>query len=176
LNRSSTGPSGIDEMLCSLMGSHTMNRSFALCHGPVPVVWGLAFSAIVGCGPSSGDVTGTVTLQGKTVRSGSVIVVASDLLTYNGNIQEDGSYMVPRVPTGLARIAVFSPAPYSGKSIKLPLPMGTPGFERTVTLPPSKVDPKNWFPLPDKYREFDESGLTVKVISGMNERDISLGD
>jgi hypothetical protein len=91
-----------------------MSRSFAFCHGPVLVVWGLACVAIVGCGANNGDVTGTVTFQGNTVRTGSVIIVASDLLPYNGNIQEDGSYMVPKVPIGLGKNCSRQPAPVLG--------------------------------------------------------------
>jgi hypothetical protein len=44
------------------------------------------------------------------------------------------------------------------------------------SLHPSAVrgDPSKWFALPDEYRHFDKSNLTVTVIGGVNQRDIRL--
>ena len=126
--------------------------------------------AATGCGATTGDVTGTVTYQGKIVGSGEVIIAASDSLPYYGAIQDDGSYIVPKVPLGSSKIAVVSPDPDAGndmafkmnKSIKPPGPA------------PARGDPSKWFALPDDYRHFDKSNLTVTVIGGVNQRDIRL--
>ena len=118
-------------------------REFARCTlsavaCPRLFIMGLALCQVAGCGPSPGEISGTVTFQGKTLASGTVIIVGSDLLTYYGNIEDDGTYTVAKVPTGPAKIVVFSP----------------PAF---------RADPKKWFPLPKKYEEFETSGLTLTV-------------
>jgi hypothetical protein len=135
----------------------------------------IAFSlfTLTGCGASTGAVTGTVTYQNKTVASGTVVVFGSDSLPYYGIIQEDGSYTVPKVPAGPAKIAVVSPGPDAGQHMP-PFVMAGPGKVKSATPPPFRGDPKKWFPLPARYRDFDDSGLTVTVTSGVNKRDIAL--
>jgi hypothetical protein len=136
----------------------------------LPAFLGLVLVAATGCGAATGDVTGTVTYQGRIVSSGEVVIAASDSLPYHGAIHDDGSYIVAKVPLGSAKLAVVSPDPDVGndtaskinKSKKPP----EPG--------PGRGDPSKWFPLPDEYRHFDKSNLTVTVIGGVNQRDIRL--
>jgi hypothetical protein len=135
---------------------------------------GVALLGSAGCGRGSGAVTGVVTFQNKTVASGTVIIVGSDLLPYYGNIEADGTYTVPRVPIGFAKIAVFSPGPDSASQFRSDLPAAKPGVEKRALSSVFRGDPKTWFPLPEKYREFDTSGLTLTVGSGVNPRDIEL--
>jgi hypothetical protein len=132
----------------------------------------LVFTELVGCSASTGEVTGTVSCRGKSVTSGTVMIVGSDGLVYYGSIEDDGSYCVFKVPTGLAKMAVLSPGPEM-IGLHIPIP-AKPGFERKAVPRTFRGDPKKWFPLSDKYREFDTSGLTVTVTGGVNEHDISL--
>ena len=137
---------------------------------PIPCLLGLVLVAVTGCGATTGDVTGTVTYQGKVVGSGEVIIAASDSLPYYGAIQDDGSYIVPKVPLGSAKIAVVSPDPDAGNDMAFKMTKSIKPPEST----PVRGDPSKWFALPDEYRHFDKSNLTVTVIGGMNQRDIRL--
>jgi hypothetical protein len=132
----------------------------------------LVVGALAGCGARFGEVKGTVTSQGKVVSSGTVLIRGSDMLPYYGNIEDDGSYTVPKVPVGKATIAVVSPDPEMAKNVPLFPPGPRIGFEKKMAGPVIRGDPKKWFPLPEKYREFETSGLTMTVRGGMNHWDI----
>jgi hypothetical protein len=139
---------------------------------------GLALYALSGCGLGTGEVTGSVKYQGKIVAGGSVIIRGSDRLPYSGTINEDGTYRVLNVPTGPATITVHSPGPAAdidpGADVRLLLRKSKKSF----TTPPKPAlfagDRDKWFRLPDKYQEFDQSGLTLTVKAGVNEHDLRL--
>src|SRR5579864_5245017 len=105
-----------------------MHRPIAFWRGLTFCHVGLALLAFTGCS-STGDVMGTVSYRGQTVASGTVIILGSDLLPYSGAIQDDGSYVVSNVPTGLAKITVISLPPRPGKQARSPLRMATNEFE-----------------------------------------------
>jgi hypothetical protein len=132
----------------------------------------LAIFASAGCGARLGAVTGKVTCKGQVVASGSVVIVGSDLLPHHGLIEEDGTYTVPRVPTGPAKIAVFSPGP--DQTFPPDPPNVRPEFKKKTTSPAFRGNPSKWFPIPEKYQDFDASALTLTVAGGVNELDISL--
>ena len=116
---------------------------------------------------------GTVTYQGKTVVSGTVIIRGSDRLPYSGTIEEDGTYLVRDVPTGLAKITVVSLPSHRGRREEL-FRRRAKGAEDVETPPQARVDFPKWFPLPEKYQRFDDAGLTLTVTGGLNEHDIAL--
>jgi hypothetical protein len=149
-----------------------MNKLCASLCRPLYCLFALVLLALAGCGATTGDVTGTVTYQGKTVASGTVIIAGSDSLPYYGTIEDDGSYIVPMVPIGSAKIAVVSPGPDAGKNRASPLK--TTKSVKPSAPPPVRGDPNKWFALPDEYRHFDTSNLTVAVTGGVNRRDIEL--
>src|SRR6476659_1879135 len=70
-----------------------------------------AVVAICGCAAGSGTLSGKVTFKGKTVASGNVLVVGADGIARSSKIETDGSYTVPDVPVGEAKISVNSPNP-----------------------------------------------------------------
>jgi hypothetical protein len=143
-------------------------------NGHLPA-WIVSAALIVtaGCGARAGDVTGTVTYQGKTVASGTVIIAGSDSLTYYGTIENDGSYRVAKVPIGLARLTVVSPGPVDADlagakppaNTKLPIRREAPRF---------RGDPAKWFPIPKELGDFATSGLTVSVNGGVTQHDLLL--
>jgi hypothetical protein len=151
-----------------------MNKRNCFYRSLVCCLIALSLLAITGCGAKTGDVTGTVTYQAKTVASGTVIIAGSDGLPYYGIIQDDGTYSVAKVPPGLAKIIVLSPGPDAGKNVAWLPQMVKRGAARPATPPAFRGDPKKWFPLPEKYREFETSGLTVTIAGGTNQRDIPL--
>lgn len=130
-------------------------------HGLRAVV-GVALVALAGCGAGRGDLSGTVSYQGKAVESGSVAAVGSDGQPRTGFIA-DGRYEVKDLPAGPVKLAVSSPDP--GKVPRRSL-RGGPA--------PAKADRTGWFPLPEKYADLSKSELTADLTAGPNTHDIDL--
>src|SRR5262245_38070571 len=66
-----------------------------------------ALIAITGCGESTGSVQGKVYYQDTLVTAGSVAFTPPDEKIATAQIQPDGSYNIPKVSTGLSKIAVM---------------------------------------------------------------------
>ncbi len=82
------------------------------------------------------------------------------------NIETDGSYSLPGVPVGEAKVAVSSDNPKS--SAFQPL--------QREGMPPPKPLPevKGWFPIPTEYQDLSKPKLTYTVKRGNNTYDIDL--
>src|SRR6516162_7404846 len=95
--------------------------------------------AAVGCG-GRGDVSGKVSHKGKTLVFGTVQFEASDGTIKQANIETDGSYSIPGVPVGEAKVAVSSENPKSSNFQPL---------QREGQPPPKPLpEVKGWFPIP----------------------------
>jgi hypothetical protein len=128
---------------------------------------------LCGCGQKKGTVSGKVILEGKTVQFGSVLIVGRDHVPHSGAIQPDGTYVVQEVPYGEASLAVISTDPASRRAIKVPrssLAEGEPPPE------PPPVDNQGWFPIPDKYSDENQSGLSLTVQQPRTTHNIELKD
>jgi len=131
---------------------------------------GLVVSVVLlsGCGASTTTVSGKVTYQGKTVVWGNVSVVASDNISYAGEIKEDGTFTIPKVPVGPCKIGVTSPDPEAkdpapspfGKDMGISAKVGKP-----IDRP--KPPPGTWFEIPDNYRDPVNSGVTREIKKGV---------
>jgi hypothetical protein len=138
---------------------------------PVPPCPGRAVGAalllwaVAGCG-SHGNVSGTVSYQGKPLVWGTVQFEGSDGIVRSGNIDTDGHYTISGVATGEAKVAVSSINPKSSDF----QPMQREG------APPPKPRPEitGWFEIPKKYDTPFGSGLTYPIKSGDNKIDIKL--
>ena len=121
--------------------------------------------AAVGCG-ARGDVSGKVTYKGKSLVFGTVQFEASDGTIKQANIETDGSYTIPGVPVGEAKVAVSSDNPKGGNFQPL----------QREGMPPPKPLPevKGWFSIPLEYRDLSKPKLTYTVKSGINRYDIEL--
>ena len=136
----------------------------------------LATVVITGCGAGVGAVTGTVTCGDKTLASGTVVIRGRDMIPYHGNIDEDGTYTVSKVPTGPATIVVVSmnpqvkvhPAAFDDRD------MIKRRLVKAVPKPTPRSDPTKWFPIPEKYGDFSTTDLTLTVAGGVNPHDIHL--
>ncbi len=122
---------------------------------------------VSGCGQSYGDLSGTVTYEGKPVLVGSVLVQGKDGLTRTGVLGEKGAYSVPNVPTGPVKIAVTSPNPTTVTVRPSKKPGGGPPR-------PAQEAVTGWFAIPEDYADFDKSGLTHTLKTGQNKFDIDL--
>jgi hypothetical protein len=112
-----------------------------------------------GCGPRFANMSGTVTYQGKPVAGGTITFFDAGNRAASGAILPDGSYAVAKVTVGRARIAVVAPMdiPFQGLD------------ERG-----GKGAPTATAPLPAKYNDPEQSGLTCDVLGGDQKYDISL--
>src|SRR5690242_19904629 len=62
-------------------------------------------TGVLGCGPRSGSITGTVSYKGAPLRGGNVAFI-SNAQSFGSAIGEDGHYTIPRVPAGPVKITV----------------------------------------------------------------------
>lgn len=127
-------------------------------------LWGFAFlMAFVasGCGaPPTGTLSGKVTVNGKPLPAGMLILNTEDKMSFTTGIK-DGIYSVDKIPLGKATIAVReSPAASNTEPGK-----GDPS--KPLPPPPPKV-------VPAKYEKAESSGLSTTVVKGPNEFNIDL--
>ena len=114
-----------------------------------------------GCGSSSATVDGTVTFQGKPVKSGSVILYCEDKQIVRGLIV-DGQYSIPNVPCGNATVTVQAHARVpSGLRLDQQLPPIVNG-----PMPsPIENSGSAALSIPPRYSHPEESGLTIVIDS-----------
>ena len=120
-------------------------------------------TALAGCGGGPATVSGTVTYQGKKVVWGGVALVAADGSAHQATIGRDGTYSIPRVPRGTAKLGVTSPDPF---------PEGKNGKYEGRYKPPADLPDGAWFALPAKFADPLQSGLTVDVGGGSGDLDL----
>jgi hypothetical protein len=143
----------------------------SLCSTPVRSFFGpglalaLLTLAAVGCG-GRGDVSGKVSYKGKALVFGTVQFEASDKTIKQANIAQDGSYSIPGVPVGEAKVAVSSDNPRSSAF--------QPLQREGMPPPPPLPEVKGWFPIPPGYQDLSKPKLTYTVKSGKNTYDIDL--
>jgi hypothetical protein len=130
-----------------------------------PVVAAALVALVVGCG-GRGDVSGKVTYQGKPLVWGTVQFEGSDGILKQANIKSDGSYSVPSVASGEAKVAVSSINPTSSDF--------QPRVVEGRPAPPPRPQVKGWFPIPEKFAAPHTSGLKYTIKSGANSIDIDL--
>ena len=137
------------------------------------IVWRKTISCCVlsslilasGCGGGTGSLSGTITYQGQPLRMGTVSVVGGDGIIRAGTIQDDGTYTVTDVATGSVKIAVTSQDP-SEQKVAAKGPSGEVANHSNDGL--------KWFAIPDKYGDFEQSGLTFPLQRGTNGFSIEL--
>jgi hypothetical protein len=139
------------------------HRSFAGC----ALLLGVA---IMGCGAKGGQVSGKVTFQGKPLTSGTVLFHCADGSVAHALLASDGSYAIPNVPPGEAKITVKSHGP-------VPLGMIRGASKAPGGKPPPKELPAalKFVPIPAAYGDPAQSGLALVVQGGSQRHDIALG-
>jgi hypothetical protein len=129
-----------------------------------------------GCGDRAATLSGNVTYQGRTVTSGSVIVVNADGTAKSGVIEPDGTYTVEGVKLGRVKIGVFSPDPAHARSILKADENRAKTVRRTAkkARPAGKAAAGGWFPLPHNLGDPDKSGLACDVTESHIQHDIDM--
>lgn len=126
---------------------------------------------VLGCGRTA-EVTGTATLNGKPITSGSVTILAADSLTYSGQLNEQGGYQILNVPRGSAKVSIASPDPANLAGFAKAA--GPSAVKRSKAPAVTASTPAGWFPLPAHYADFEKSDLRLEVQGGVNKFDIPL--
>jgi hypothetical protein len=122
--------------------------------------------ALVGCGNAS--MSGRVTFDKKPVVFGSVLIVGSDKIARNCTISEDGSYSMADLPPGEVHVAVGTSDPKSLAKRVLKRPGVNSGLDDRF----EKI--QGWFPIPEKFGDFNTSGLAYILQRGANAIDIEM--
>jgi hypothetical protein len=125
------------------------------------------------CGPSSAGVAGKVTYQGKTVRGGIVTFYGPNQWTGSSPISEDGAYSIAKVPKGTVQITVetkmVKPNPMA---LKMPRPPADAPVQGSLYEGQNRAD--RYVPIPDRYADKDQSGLTFDATGGKEAHNIEL--
>ncbi|MER3416174.1 MAG: hypothetical protein C4297_08205 [Gemmataceae bacterium] len=128
-----------------------------------------------GCSSTKeGTVRGKVTYQGKPLEYGTVLFHFENGHVVGAMIGPDGTYVAQRLPTGLARLAVYAHPP---------VPEGF--YLRNEVLPPSRDAPQlatlyaqerepRTVSLPVRYARPEASGLSLTIGPGEQQFDIEL--
>jgi hypothetical protein len=116
-----------------------------------------------GCGPGRGELKGTVTYQGKPLRTGTVTVFGGDGMPRQSQIKEDGSYAIPDIQAGAIKAAVVSTDPVQNQP-----------SQRIPGTPRPKIERGGWFPIPEKYSDVATSELSFDLQRGSNSWPIEL--
>jgi hypothetical protein len=118
---------------------------------------------LIACGCAGrGDLKGTVSYQDKTVQVGTVQAAGYDGVPRFSPIK-DGSYEIKDLPAGGVRMTVSSPDPVQ---------VGV-GMRKQGEKPPPTTR-AGWFPIPEKYADFNTSDLTFDLQRGPNTHHIKL--
>src|SRR5262245_32724591 len=124
----------------------------------------LVLVAVCGC-DSTATLSGKVTYQGRTVASGTVIVLNADGTAASGVIHPDGSYSVEGVQRGHVRLGVLSPDPAHARSILVTNRAKDDHKSTKPGRPTAKPKTPGWFPLPHDLGDPGKSGLGCDVTS-----------
>ena len=131
-------------------------------------------AALAGCcGSDTTTLSGVVTLNGRPVSGGSVVMYCSDKQIVRGLIDADGRYSIPNVPFGSATITVQS---HTFVPAGMQVPQKLPPVSADSPLPPDRAGEgaKRVIPIPPRYSHPEESGLSVNVQSHPATHDIHL--
>jgi hypothetical protein len=120
----------------------------------------VALLALAGCAANTGQVSGTVKVDGEPVETGSILFVPADGKgsTAGGKI-EKGQYSV-KVPLGSMKVAISAPR-VVGKKKLYPT-----ADSREVTLTKES--------LPERYSDEKQTELKLEVVAGKNPKDWDL--
>jgi hypothetical protein len=132
--------------------------------GFLTILWLFLALALLGCGRSVTEVSGTVTFKDQTLSSGSVTFVGLDGESSSSAIAENGSYRIENAPVGPVKIAVSSHP-------RAPLGLRNPRGQAAAL----RENPKDGaVKIPEKYEDHKTSGLAYTVERGSHTFNIDL--
>jgi hypothetical protein len=137
--------------------------------------------ALAGCGGggglnTGGALTGKVTIDGKPIKGGNVLVVSEDgTRSASGFVNGEGTYTVPEPPLGKVKVSLQTShlrgsfAPKSGEKAG-----GKGEGSRGMVMPDPKDIGLEFTAIPDKYEKPETSGLGTEVKGGTETYDLTL--
>ena len=143
----------------------------------------MAFSVglLSGCGRKVSDVSGTVTYKSKLVTSGTVTMVGADDAFVQGEIKEDGSYVLKAVPVGEVKVLVSSPPllpQKGGKKLDRVDPDTGKKYDSKqseINTLATQLQKDTWRPIPIRYSDITQTDLKFTVTAGgINTHEIKL--
>ncbi|HEY1186939.1 MAG TPA: hypothetical protein VGE74_04745 [Gemmata sp.] len=148
--------------------------------GPVAV---LLVLALAGCSGNrsgintGGKLTGQVTLNGKPIKGGNVLVVSEDgKFSASGYVNGEGTYTVPEPPLGKVRIALQT-SHLRGSMVPKgtgPKSGGSNEGSRGMVMPNPKEIGLEFTEIPAKYENPSTSDLRFEVKGGDETHDLQL--
>jgi hypothetical protein len=139
---------------------------FITCLSLRPAVM-LLILAAAGCGPPTATVTGKVTLKGAPVTAGAVTFHGENKFVQSAVIDANGAYNISNAPVGPVKVSVASAkpraAPPGGKAATAKHPGDKGGAAAVAAVP-----------IPDKYKDPNQSGLNFELKAGEQVIDLPL--
>jgi hypothetical protein len=129
--------------------------------------------SVAGCGAGKGSVSGKVYYKDAPLKGGTVTFLAPDKQSYLAEIQEDGSYLIDKLPNGEVKIIVETESlkPPSANVLKNKPPADATGAYKP---PDYAARAKRFVPIPERYSDPDQSGLKYTVTRGKQNFDIKM--
>jgi hypothetical protein len=129
------------------------------CLRPAWIGLALLCASLVGCGTGMGEVSGTVRYNGQPLPFGTIQLLGGDGIPRAGKIGPDGTFSV-QAPVGQVKVIVSCVA--------------EPRMARFDGPAAARAAPTDWSPwnstfIPQRYADWDASGLTVQVKRGKTQ-------
>jgi hypothetical protein len=122
--------------------------------------------SVAGCGWGRGEVSGTVRFNGKPLPSGTIQFLGADGIPCAARIQPDGTFSAA-VPVGEAKVIINCV-----DEAKMNRVLGQLTGRNDRAAPPPST--KNFSLIPQRYADWNASGLSVQVEGGKNLHDFAL--
>jgi hypothetical protein len=142
-------------------------RSSSCLRPALAALLALLLGTLTGCGSGKGEVSGTVRCNGKPLPFGTIQFLGPDGIPCTGPIGPDGTFSV-RVPLGEAKVIVscldearmkrFTGRLMAGRGRAAPPPVYAASFSL----------------IPQRYADWDASGLSVLVQDNQTTQDFAL--
>jgi hypothetical protein len=127
-------------------------------------------AALTGCGSSVGELHGIVRYNGKPLEQGNIQFLAKDGIPRTARLGPNGAFTVT-VPAGTAKVMVVSMDERQlGSFTRALAGRGGPGGRAA----PPRMPKGNFSRIPQRYGDWNTSGLTVEVASGTTVHDFTL--
>jgi hypothetical protein len=127
---------------------------------------------MAGCGQSTGTLKGKVSINGTQLKGGKISFYCADGRSFLTEIQEDGSYIIAKLPPGKAKICVDTSQlnPATSRSYKYSAPPG-----KMKDVPASKAPGiERYVEIPAKYANPETTDLSIEITPGSKQHDVEM--
>jgi hypothetical protein len=118
----------------------------------------------LGCGPSTGGLAGSVTFRDKALPGASVAVLDSKGAVHQGEVDNDGKYVITGVAAGPAKVSVNYVDPKVEEYARL-IAKGSRDPKNVGKSQP-RLDKSKILTIPANYSDFEQSGFVTTIAGG----------